>query len=133
MSLSMQIFKDIFSIYSFSIILYLCDTLYIPSINLNWIKFSSIVCSSYPSFSNSQYLFTFRRWWKYFIIGLSFSCFSDMDFVLSATTNLFLGLVFLMIWLIFQKSGLPGNSQWKIHLNSLLHLCKLGKLICQYH
>ena len=40
----------------------------------------------------------------YFMIGSSISCFIDMNFVLSATTNLFLGLIFLlMIWLIFPK------------------------------
>ena len=38
------------------------------------------------------------------MIGSSISSFIDMNFVLSATSNLFLGLIFLlMIWLIFSK------------------------------
>ena len=37
------------------------------------------------------------------MIGSSISYFIDMNFVLSAMTNLFLGLIFLMIWLIFSK------------------------------
>ena len=51
----MQVFTDLFPICSCSIILNRWDALYIPSINLNWIKSSSIVCPSGPSFSNSQY------------------------------------------------------------------------------
>ena len=102
---SMQVFKDIFPICSFSIILYRCDALYIPSINLYWIMSSSIICSSCPSFSNSQYLLAFRRRCRYFMIGSSISCFSGMNFVLSITTNLFLGFIFLLkIWLIFSKA-----------------------------
>ena len=94
--------KNTFLIRCCSIILYRCDALYIPSINLNRIKSSSIVCSSCPSFSDSQYLRAFRRRCRYFMIGLSISCFIDMNFVLSDTTNLFVGLIFLLIiWLIF--------------------------------
>ena len=78
--------------------------MYIPSINLNWIMSPSIICSSCPSFSNSQYLLAFRRRCRYFMIGLSISFFIDMNCDLSATTNLFLGLIFLlMTWLIFSK------------------------------
>ena len=107
---SMQVSKDIFPIFSCSIILYQWDILYIPSINLNWIKSSSIVCSFCPSFSNSQYLFTFRRQTNHKISTQIFYdrfvnfLFHQHNFVLSATTNLFLGLIFLlMIWLIFSK------------------------------
>ena len=101
---SMQVLKDTFPICSHSIILYQHDALYIPSINLNWIKSSSIVCSSYLSFSNLQYLLAFRSRCRYFMIGSSISCFINMSFVLSATTNIFLGLIFrFKIWLIFSK------------------------------
>ena len=93
----MQVFKDIFPICSCSVILYWCDALYITSINLNWIKSSLIVLSACRSFTNSQYLLAFR-------IGSSISCFIDMNFVLSTTINLFLGLIFLlMIWRLFSK------------------------------
>ena len=96
---------DMFPICCCSIILYRCDALYIPSINLNWIKSSSIVWSSCSSFSNSSYPLEFRRRCRYFMIGSSFSYFIDMNFNLSATTNLFLGLIFLlMIWLVFSKA-----------------------------
>ena len=96
----MQVFKDIFRICSCSIILCRCGALYIHSITLNWIKSSSIVCS----FSNLQYLLAFHNRQRYFMIGSTISFFIDMNFVLLATTNLFLGLIFLlMIWLIFLK------------------------------
>ena len=63
-----------------------------------------IVCSSLTSFSNFQYLFVFRRRCRYLMIGSSSSCFIDMNFVLSITTNLILSRVFLLkIWLIFSK------------------------------
>ena len=69
-----------------------------------FVKSFSIVYSSCPYFSNSQYLLAFPRRWRYFMIGSSISCFIDMNFVLSATTNIFLGLIFLLrIWLIFSK------------------------------
>ena len=101
---SMQVFKDIFPIRSCYIILYRCDALYIPLINPNWFMSSSTICTSYPSFLNSQYLLAFRRQCRYFMIGSLISCFMDMNFVLSAATNLFLGLIFFhMIWLIFSK------------------------------
>ena len=59
---------------------------------------------SSSTFSNSQYLLAFHRQCSYFMIGLSISCLIVMNFILSATTNLFLGLIFLlMIWLIFSK------------------------------
>ena len=108
---SMQVFKDIFPICNCFIILYWCDTLYIPLINIKWIKSALIICS-YPSFSNSQYLLAFCRQWRYFMIGLSISCFIDMNFAFSAMNNLFLGLILpLKIWLIFSKvrsSGFVG-------------------------
>ena len=97
----MQVSKDILPMRSYSIILCRCDSLNIPSINLNWIKSYSVVYSSCPSFSNSQYLLAFRRRCWYFMIGSSTSCFID---ILSATINLSLDLIFLhMIWLTFSK------------------------------
>ena len=100
----MQVFKDTFPICCCSIILYRCDALYIPSINLTWIKSSVIFCSSSPRFLDSQYLLAFRRRRRYFMISSSIFCFINMNIILPATTNLFLGLTFLLtIWLIFSK------------------------------
>ena len=99
--------------------------MYIPSINFNWIKWSSIICSFCPRFFNSQYLHAFRRWYRYFMVGSTISCFIDINFSLSAAANIFLGLKFLlMIWLnfssqVFQVCGISHRGNFHYHLASI--------------
>ena len=122
---SMQVFKDIFPICSCSIILYRYDALYIHSINLNWIKSSSIVYSSCPNFSNLQYM--------HFIDGVDI-LWLVRQFLVSSTWNLFFlpqptfsWVSYFFLWsdLFFQKLGLPGlwyMPWWRLSLSPHIQL-----------
>ena len=69
----------------------------IPSIKCSMINSSSVVISPVPSLSNSQYLaLSFNRCTNCIIDSLGCYLFSR-NFVLSAMTNLFFGLIFLFI------------------------------------
>ena len=100
---SMQVFKDIFPICSCFIILYQWDALYIPSIELSPLQLSVLLVQVFQT--HNIYL--------HFVDCVDILWlvhqFIDMNFVLSATINLFLGLIFLLlIWLIFSKV----SSSW---------------------
>ena len=100
---------------------------YIGVIHCTYVQLTLIELSPRQSFillvqffQTHNDLLAFRRRWRYFMIGSSISCFIDMNFVLSATTNLSSGLIFFMIWLIFSSFFFFSNCTYFFHC-SVIH------------